>query len=364
MGELTPEEEAAAAAREEEARRLRKARREAKIKAGAGDRLSKITGLASGVPKNPSLARSATMPASNPIASEQQPLARSSTIPVAPVASSDQQAKQHPDPAEVDISEHFYKPKTTPRPSASPAGPEGEGPVLDDAQLRRMMLGLDAPTRASTFNSPGLTPPAGAGAGAGALPEGNDPMMKLMMQMLGSSGGGGSNTNNPFAALMQQPPTQPGQKQQQLQQQPSKAASLWRILHTLIALSLGLYIVLATPFTGTKLSRDRAAAAEAGSAEERALLGEEVNAVREKFFWAFATAEAVLLGTRWFVDRGSRVQASGAAGGLVGLLVGFLPPAVKSRVELGMRYAEVVGRVRGDVLVCVFVLGVGAWWRG
>lgn len=51
MAELTEAEAAAAAAREEEARRLRKARREAKIKAGAGDRLNRITGLASGVPR-------------------------------------------------------------------------------------------------------------------------------------------------------------------------------------------------------------------------------------------------------------------------------------------------------------------------
>ena len=44
MTELTPEE-AAASARAEEQARIRKAKREAKLKAGAGDRLNKITGL-------------------------------------------------------------------------------------------------------------------------------------------------------------------------------------------------------------------------------------------------------------------------------------------------------------------------------
>lgn len=48
MTELSPDADAASARAEEQAR-LRKARREAKIKAGAGDRLSKITGLGGGV---------------------------------------------------------------------------------------------------------------------------------------------------------------------------------------------------------------------------------------------------------------------------------------------------------------------------
>lgn len=51
MAELmTPEAEAASARAAEQAR-LRKARREAKIKAGAENRLNKITGLGGGVPR-------------------------------------------------------------------------------------------------------------------------------------------------------------------------------------------------------------------------------------------------------------------------------------------------------------------------
>jgi hypothetical protein len=47
---MTPEAEAASARAAEQAR-LRKARREAKIKAGAENRLNKITGLGGGVPR-------------------------------------------------------------------------------------------------------------------------------------------------------------------------------------------------------------------------------------------------------------------------------------------------------------------------
>jgi len=50
MAELSAEAEAASARAEEQAR-LRKARREAKIKAGAENRLNKITGLGGGVPR-------------------------------------------------------------------------------------------------------------------------------------------------------------------------------------------------------------------------------------------------------------------------------------------------------------------------
>lgn len=47
---MTPEEEAASARAEEQARQ-RKARREAKLRAGAESRLKTITGLGGGVPR-------------------------------------------------------------------------------------------------------------------------------------------------------------------------------------------------------------------------------------------------------------------------------------------------------------------------
>lgn len=53
MTELTPEEEAASARAAEQAR-LRKARREAKIKAGAASRLNTITGLGGGIQRGQS----------------------------------------------------------------------------------------------------------------------------------------------------------------------------------------------------------------------------------------------------------------------------------------------------------------------
>ncbi|KAK4244411.1 hypothetical protein C7999DRAFT_43920 [Corynascus novoguineensis] len=344
---LTPDEEAAAARATEQAR-LRKARREAKIKAGAENRLNKITGLGGGVQRAPP-------PAPAPSATTTTTTTTTpSNAPPSPAAAAAQ--PQHADPEEVDISEHFYQPKTTPRVPPATTGSN----AISDAQLRQMMLGLDQP-------STGTPPP-----GMPGMPPGmeDDPMMRMMMQMLG--GAGASSTNNPFGGAT--PSFPPQQQQQPGTPLPNRYASLWRLLHALIALALGFYIALWTPFTGTKLSRDRAAAAAAGSAEERARLASSLadsgaGDVTRNFFWAFATAEALLLSTRHlFLDHGrsslDSVGGGAGSGGIVALLAGFLPADLKAKVELAMRYVEVLGTVRRDLLVCVFVLGIAAWVRG
>ncbi|KAK4240233.1 hypothetical protein C8A03DRAFT_31619 [Achaetomium macrosporum] len=335
---MTPEEEAAAA-RAEEQIRLRKARREAKIKAGAESRLKTITGLGGGVQRDPAPAATGAPAPSTTTAS-----APASGTPLTAQA-------QHADPEEVDISQHFYQPRTTAR---VPPSNGNTPPSMSDSQLRQMILGLDQPTPPST--GPGT--PAMPMLGMGGMED--DPMMRMMMQMLG--GGGGGTANNPLAGF---PPSMGNQPQQQQQQTtpalPSRSASLYRLLHTLVALALGLYIALYTPFTGTKLSRDRAAAAAAGSAEEREHLQYDHHGdMAKNFFWAFATAEALLLTSRYFMDHGrSRLESNG----MLGMLAGFLPGGMRSKVETAMRYGEVLGTVRRDVLVCVFVLGVAAWWR-
>lgn len=253
------------------------------------------------------------------------------------------------DPEEVDISQHFYTPERR-RPEAAGAGAGGMGAGgmggggmggmgLDEAQLRSLMLGQPTPGGNPFAPGPGANPFGAPGGAAGAD---EDPMMRMMSQMLGAGGPGGG---SPFPGF---PPGFPGQLTTAAL--PNKSTSIWRLLHTTLALGLGLYIALWTTFRGTKGERTL------GLVEE----GEET--ARKRFFYAFATAEAVLLTTRYFVDGG---VSGGGAGGMLGMVVGFLPPGpVKGWVEMGMRYARVLGTVRGDVLVCVFVLGVCSWVRG
>ncbi|KAK4678513.1 hypothetical protein QC764_308345 [Podospora pseudoanserina] len=343
MTQLTPEEEAASARAAHQAA-LRKAKREAKIRAGAESRLNKITGLGGGVQRvDPS---STTAPPST--------ISDATTTSAIPAAASVTASVHDADPEEVDIStsEHFYRPASTNR------IPPVESDI-DEQALRQMMLGLDGP---------GVTPPPmGMGMGGGKKME-EDPMMAMMMQMLGGGGaapgGGGAPPQNPFAGLAGMGggfPGMPGMEQPPQQQQPpSKTPGLFKILHTLIALSLGLYLLLSTPFTGSKLDRDKSALADSGAA---VFQSEAESQAKRNFVWGFATAEILLFTTRFILESQAGIRGEQSSG-ILGGLMNFLPPPWKGRVEMGIRYAKVVGRVRGDVLLVVFVLGVGSWLRG
>jgi hypothetical protein len=191
--------------------------------------------------------------------------------------------------------------------------------------------------------------PPGAGDG------GDDPMMKLLSQMM-AGGGGGPGGGNPFA-----------------QQQPTaivtdRYSAVWRLLHTAVALGLGLYIALWTSFAGTKLQRvessvtggiGRTTRGQMDTTTANNVEGAKFDSSR--FFWAFATAEAVLLTTRYFFDR---ARATPPGGSMVWMVAGFLPQPFKGYLEMALRYGQIFSTVRSDVLVCVFVLGVCSWLRG
>ncbi|KAK4189967.1 hypothetical protein QBC35DRAFT_491612 [Podospora australis] len=344
MAELTPEEEAANARANEQAR-LRKAKREAKLKAGGDARLKKITGLGGRVPDiTPEVTTTPPIPSPTP------PTARQATV-------------QHGDPDEVDISQHFYQPATTNRIPPSP--PQEQ---ISEQQLRQMMLGFD-PTASGgpgTFPQPPNMGMGGMGSlfgidGSAPSPgqEGEDPMMKMMMQMLGGASPGGPPGANPFASMM------PGQQEVQ-QPQVARHASIFRILHTLLALSLGIYVALFSTWTGSKSEREIAAA----NWEKSSQLGfmtlpeeREVEIMKRNFLWVFATGEALLLTTRFFLDGKSGAAAGSARTGVIGALLGFVPQPLKGRIEMVLRYREIVNRVKGDVLVVLFVLGAVGWWR-
>ncbi|KAK0626092.1 hypothetical protein B0T14DRAFT_562034 [Immersiella caudata] len=331
--------EDAAAARAAEQIRIRKERREAKIKAGASSRLDRITGLGGGIQRDPPPAppASAPTPSASPAPTTPAPAPKSQSTP----------RQQHGDPEEVDISQHFYTPQSTQR--IPPPRPADSDP---DAQLRQLMsMGLGGP-------------PQPAGPGAGAFPPGldDDPMMRMMMQMLGANPGDtnampGAPGGSPFpfppgagANPFMNMPGMPGAPQATAAAAiPDRYASLWRLLHTAVALGLGLYIALWTSFTGSQADRERSKTA-----------GGEMADSAKIFFYAFATAEAVLLTTRYFMDRG-RPIAGGE--GILGMVVGFLPQPFKGYVEIGLRYGQIFGTVKADVLVCIFVLGVCTWVR-
>ncbi|KFA50249.1 hypothetical protein S40293_03362 [Stachybotrys chartarum IBT 40293] len=317
----------AAAERAAEQARLRKERREAKIKAGGSSRLNKITGMGGRIvgetsaPSTPPTETTTTAP----------PLATTTSQP------------HSADPEEIDISQHFYNPGQDARqkfPASGPMGAPMEGPI-SEAQLRQMILGLDNP--------------AGSSPSGPAQP---DDLMSMMSQLMAAGAGGDQPGAGGFPGAGQSLfpgmppfPGMPGMTPQQ-QAPPDPYKSLWRILHALVAISLGLYIILLTPFAGTKVEREREAIASDP-------LADEMQHHKRLFFWIFATAETVLLTTRLFLDS-SRATPSG----IVWTVVSYLPEPFKGYVTVALRYWQIFSTVRSDILACIFVLGVCSWWRG
>ncbi|KAI9718247.1 MAG: hypothetical protein M1812_004237 [Candelaria pacifica] len=284
----------------QKAARLRRERRDAKIKAGGSARLDKITSLSG-----------------RPAASEAPP-------PLGVQASSTQNTSE--DPAEVDISQHF------------PAN-RGGGGAPTEAQLRQMMAGFD-PSSQQQPSNPFLGPQQQQ------EPNPNeDPIMK-MMQMLGGGGASGEGQEGLPPALAAMMGGNTGTEQAP-QKQEDRYGYLWRIVHALFALVLGVYIASVTSFSGSYVSRSKASVSS---------VGEEVGV---RFFWVFATAELVLQSSRFFVEKGRPPQ-----GGILAGLGTMLPEPYAGYVRVWGRYSVIYTTVVADAMVVVFVLGMVAWWRG
>ncbi|KXH48186.1 hypothetical protein CSIM01_08738 [Colletotrichum simmondsii] len=349
MTESTPED--AAAQRAAEQIRLRKAKREAKIRAGGTARLNKITGLGGGFQRDE--------PVSTPPSASSSPAPATSGLPK-PSVSAD-----HADPEEIDISQHYYEPASTPRPAA--AGPPFDPNSMNEDQLRQMMLGFEGPGAGGAPQNPFAGPGMGGGMPGGE----DDPLMKMLSQMMAGGGAPGGMPGFPgaggaqggFPAGFPGMTGMPGMPGMQTPEQAKAASSayIWRIVHAVFAISLGLYIALTTTFSGSKLERERTALSynyPTGSDEAVT----DVNSMekgREIFFWIFATTEAVLLTTRFFIERGRAPPP-----GMLWTVVGFLPGSIKTYAETALRYGQIFLTVRSDILVCVFVLGLASLIRG
>ncbi|KAI1210611.1 uncharacterized protein F4807DRAFT_422021 [Annulohypoxylon truncatum] len=359
--------EDAAAARAASQASLRKKRREAKIKLGGADRLNKITGLGGGIQRDP-------IPQFSPetsTAPEQTTAASPSPAADATSAPAPEQ-QQHGDPEEVDISEHFYKPPTTNRQQTPSDVPDD----ISDAQLRQLLLGRMG------GGGMGGTPPPGANPfmnshspspmpGMEGMEE--DPMMKMLQQMMSGGGmpGGGPGSANPFAGTPMEGLMgglgglgggngMPNPMQQAQQAATNKTANLWRILHAVFALGLGLYVALSTTFTGSLIERQNSTiSSSSGSSDgDGQVYTDDIERTRAYFFYVFTSVEAILLTSRYFLDKGREPPK-----GWMWTVSGFLPGGVKAYVQHALRYGQILGTVRSDALVCVFVLGVCSWLR-
>lgn len=232
-----------------------------------------------------------------------------------------------PDPDEVDISQHHYAPTSQPRlPSPfaferGQAGPFGPGQAEDPSQ-DPMMAMLQQMMGAGAGGMPGM--PGQAGASPGGLPPGLANMFSAMQ--------GGSGTSEPSPD--------------------HSSAWIWRLVHSVFSLGLAIYIVLQTPFTGSKSSRHIAAdddwATQSSPAENFA-----------HFFYLFATFEVVLQSSRYFIEKG-QLQGSG----ILSTVAGILPEPYAGYARTVGRYSVIYSTVVSDAMVVVFVLGATSWWKG
>ena len=136
---------------------------------------------------------------------------------------------------------------------------------------------------------------------------------------------------------------------------PATSASLWRILHAVSALALGIYLAAHTSFVSApRLTDPRSPSSSAGGAK-----GGVEPASGGDMFWMFAGAELVLQGSRMVLERGEGREM----GGWVGMVGGMLPEPWRGWVRLGMRYRGIWGTVVEDGMVVVWVVGCVGWWR-
>ncbi|OCL12520.1 hypothetical protein AOQ84DRAFT_419495 [Glonium stellatum] len=304
----TPDSSAAKLSPAQEQARLRRERRNAKIQAGGASRLQAITSLNGG--------HSAPEP---PPAVNIEPAPSQSPQPSSPT--------HHADPAEVDISQHYYTTQNQTRASTS----RSQQP---------------SPFAFNDTNTPPFPPPQDDNLN-------QDPMLAIMQQMLGT----GSDPNIPSVPqMLGNLPPDLAQMLSGMQQPPesaqpaSNSAYVWRVIHALFSLALALYITLTSSFTGSKLSRTH---------PEPSWDDEAATSSLAHFFYAFATFEIVLQTSRYFMERG-QLPPSGFLGGIAQIL----PEPYAGYVRVVGRYSVIWQTVAADAMVVVFVLGAAAWWRG
>ncbi|KAF2141228.1 uncharacterized protein K452DRAFT_309018 [Aplosporella prunicola CBS 121167] len=331
--------------------RERRERRQAKIQAQGASRLEAITSLSGRPAPAPEEPNGACFLASQaPSKQQQAPPPNPPPAPVIAAAPPSDAHAHHPDPDEVDISEHYYQPAAaggrtslapaysnngtpgrglSPSPSPSPGpGAAGEDPMM--RMLQQMMGGAGGPGDVG-----------GSSGGSGA--DAQDPMMQLMAQMMGGAGAGGAGG---FSGM----PGMPDMQQQQ--QQPTSSAYVWRVVHAVFSFALAAYIALASTFNGSALSRSQSAFVGGGEGE-----GAD-GGIGPRLFWLFATFEVVLQSSRYFLEKGQLPPS-----GLLGTLGALIPEPYAGYVRLVGRYSTIYTTVVADAMVVVFVLGAMAWWK-
>lgn len=292
------------------------------------------------------------------------------------------------DPEEVDISNHRHTsaantPRSLPLRSSSS---DGNRDIIasHEAELRRLLRG-ERPPGGGAGGGPNnmenlLFGPLEGGLSVGQEGGGDDDLnpMKMLQQLMGGVGGGGEGGGGKLPAGLPpgmaamlggiMPPSASAgggfaQGGELADDKKNNDGYLWKIVHAIFALGLGIYITAMTTFSGAKSSSSLPLSSSSSSGATTTTADVHIDEVRgeevRRFFWAFATAELLLQSTRFFLEKG-RVSRSG----WVGVLIGVLPEPWKGYLALGTRYGGIYTTVVQDAMAVLFVLGCVAWWKG
>ena len=153
---------------------------------------------------------------------------------------------------------------------------------------------------------------------------------------------GGGGFPPALESLFSQPTASP-QERPTSQSRLSQSTYMWKILHPVLALSLGVF-VMSSAATSEAFSKRTARQADGG---------EEPN-----LFWMFLTVELLLQATRYLLE------PIPDRSGMLAKIASFLPHPWKGRLELAVRYKGIWSTLSNDALVVIWVLGMGAWWYG
>jgi hypothetical protein len=188
-------------------------------------------------------------------------------------------------------------------------------------------------------------------------------MMMMLQQMMGGGstpfgpGGApqqGGNASAPgiaqiFQAMQGGTPQEPPAS--------DRSAQIWAVVHAVFSIFLSFYILLQTPFTGSKISRTGIPPSKLDKGNWT--LDSSPGEAFKHFFYLFATFEVLLQTTRFFMEKG-QLQGSG----MLRTISQVLPEPWAGYVRLVGRYAVIWQTVVSDAMVVVFVLGAACWWNG
>ncbi|KAL8758188.1 MAG: hypothetical protein Q9184_004007 [Pyrenodesmia sp. 2 TL-2023] len=313
--------------------RLRRERREAKIKAGGSSRLDKISQLSGKPAEGGTHAFYKLAKPRLPTHASKCHILADLVPPIKvppPSPAQDPALSSVADPNEGDISNHQYPTRTISRNGAP-----------TEADIRQLLR--SAPPTQDTQN--------GSGQQQGESQD--DPMIRMLQQIMGGMPGAQESDQGGIppgldALLGSGGGKFPGMPGQELDSgSTDRSAYLWKIVHAVFAFILGIYMTAVTTFNGAQFSR--VPAVTKGTEGE----------VGTRLFWIFATTEVVLQGSRFALERGKTSQS-----GSMGMLMQFLPEPWRSYVGLVAQYSGIWTTIVEDAMVVVFVLGCVAWWRG